>query len=385
MEKKIDDNNQEKIDKNLLLFDKGFNDIQELSLKKNLTRNYAKRKTINWYTLYLILFKNTLSSKNVIPAEELKLRLNIVRKYLPSFYNPQVSSENSNSNSLLKKFTYHVYPKNNFIKRLLDKSNKKRQILHFEDTENKENDLNESKGQTFQRRIRKTKTQKFTSSDLNLFNFGARRNSIQKNFPSEIKGLNVIQESSPKRGSKIFKDFDKKEGLSRERGRKLSKKSTIKMETPVMNKLLFNQTKKKHQSNFYFFEFERKAKLKLDKKNEYNELDNINKDYLIRTPNDNEYSLILSDKRNLDNKRTYFYEFLNKLNLETKNEKVNTYKRELATQLLKFNELYYDAKLEDFGSDKTFNEIKTGCDLFINRFKTDKQEEKIISDLDKFL
>ena len=138
-------------------------------------------------------------------------------------------------------------------------------------------------------------------------------------------------------------------------------------------------------SNFYFFEFERKAKLKMDKQNEFNELEGINKEFLIRTPNDNEYSLILTDRRNMDNSHTYFMEYLNKLNLETKNEKITTYKKELASQLLKFNELYYDSKLEDLGSDKTFNEIKSGCDLFINRFTLDKQEDKTISDLEKFL
>ena len=157
------------------------------------------------------------------------------------------------------------------------------------------------------------------------------------------------------------------------------------MEGQLMNKLIFRQKKKKQNSNFYFFEFERKAKLKLDKQNEFNELENINKDFLIRTPTDNEYSLILTDKRNMDISHTYFTEYLNKLNLETKNEKITTYKKELASQLLKFNELYYDSKLEDLGSDKTFNEIKSGCDLFINRFTLDKQEEKIISDLEKFL
>ena len=385
MDNKIENNNQEKIDKNLLIFDKGFNDIQQLSSKKNLSQDYTKRMPINWYTLYLILFKNTLSSKHAIPKEELKLRLNIIRKYLPSFYNHPSASENSNSNSLLKKFTYHVYPKNNFIKRLLDKSHQRRSILLFEDTENKENDLNDSKIQTFQRRESKTKTQTFSSSNLNLLSLTRRKGSIQKNVPLEIKGLNAVEEYSPKGNSKILKDLEKKEGLSIEKRRKKNKRTTIKVETPTMNKLLFNQNKKRQKSNFYFFEFERKAKLKLDKQNEYNELNNINKDYLIRTPNDNEYSLILNDKRSSDNTRTYFYEFLNKLNLETKTEKVNTYKRELGTQLLKFNELYYDSKLEDFGNDKIFNEIKSGCDLFINRFKMDKQEEKIISDLEKFL
>ena len=87
----------------------------------------------------------------------------------------------------------------------------------------------------------------------------------------------------------------------------------------------------------------------------------------------------------MDNKRTYFYEYLNKLNIETKNEKVNTFKREVATQLLKFNELYYDSKLDDFSQDKIFGEIKHNCDFLINKFNMDKDEEKNIVDLEKFL
>ena len=378
MESKKEINGEEKINKNLLIFDKGFNDIQELSAKKQLTQSYTKRKKVGWYNLYLNLFKNALSSKHAIPAEELKLRLNMIRKHLPSYYNAPKPSESSNSNSLLKKFTYHIYPKNNFIRRLLEKSNKRTSLLLFDDNENKENDMNDSKNIAFKRRARKTKTQKFTSN-LNLFNFGARRGSIQKNSPLDMKGLNPIQEFSPRRASKIFQ-----EGLSADKRRKIGKRSTIKMDSSAMNKLLFRQAKKKQKSNFYFFEFERKAKLKLDKQTEFNQLENINKDYLIRTPNDNEYSLILTDKRNMNN-RTYFIEYLNKLNLETKNEKVNTFKRELATQMLKFNELYYDSKLEDFGHDTTFNDIKTTCDLFINRFNFDKNEDKIISDLETFL
>ena len=34
-----------------------------------------------------MLFKNTLTSKSLVPKEELKLRLNIIRQYLPSYYN----------------------------------------------------------------------------------------------------------------------------------------------------------------------------------------------------------------------------------------------------------------------------------------------------------
>ena len=213
-----------------------------------------------------------------------------------------------------------------------------------------------------------------SSADLNLFNFGSRRASIGKSRPLEVKDLKVIQEYSPKRESKISQNMNRE--TTSPQKRKHYKRSTIKMEAPAMNQLLFSQGKKKPKSNFYFFEFERKAKLKLDKQNELNELDKINKDYLIRTPNDNEYSLILSDKRNLNQNGTFFMEVLNNLNLETKNEKIASYKKEVASQLLKFNDLCYDAKLEDFGSDKTFNEIKNECDLFINSFTMDKQEEK---------
>ena len=50
-----------------------------------------------------------------------------------------------------------------------------------------------------------------------------------------------------------------------------------------------------------------------------------------------------------------------------------------------YNDFYFDSKLEDFGHDKLFSEIKSNCDLFINKFKMDKYEEKKISDLEKFL
>ena len=385
MDINLGDDIQEREDKNIILFDKGFNDIQELSSQKRLAQNAIKNKPINWYTLYLILFKNTLSSKHLIPKEELKLRLNILRKHLPSFYNAPKTTDNLNSSSLLKKFTYHVYSKSNFIKRLLDKSNIRSSIFLFDEQENKENNLNDSQSQIFQRRIRKTRTQKMELSRLNLFNFGGgRKDTAQKNKPLELKDINVIQEVPEKSISKNLQNFSRNDSPSPDK-RKRAKRSTIKMEGPVMNRILFKQKKKKQMSNFYFFEFERKAKLKMDKQNEFNELEGINKEFLIRTPNDNEYSLILTDRRNMDNSHTYFMEYLNKLNLETKNEKITTYKKELASQLLKFNELYYDSKLEDLGSDKTFNEIKSGCDLFINRFTLDKQEDKTISDLEKFL
>ena len=191
----------------------------------------------------------------------------------------------------------------------------------------------------------------------------------------------VVYEYSPKRNSKIFQNFTKIESQDR---RKLIKRSTIKYEGPMINKLLFSQ-RKKNNSGLFFYELEKKAKLNLDKKNELDELNKIDRDILIRTPKDNEYSLVLSDKRNMEKDQTYFHEYLNKINTETKNEKNNTYKKEVATQLLKFNDLCFDSKLDDFGNDKVFSEIKNNCDLFINLFNLDKQEEKNINDLDKFL
>ena len=382
MEKKSEENNMEKSNKNLLLFDKGFNDIQELSERKKLSQNTSKRKPITWYTLYMILFKNTLSSKSLIPKEELKLRLNIMRKHLPSYHNVPKSSENINSNSLLKKFTYHLYSKNNFLKKLLEKAKERRAIFLFEEGDTKEKEQNEPINQTFQRRIRKTKTQKFSSANMNLFNFTGRRGSIGRIKPLETQDLKIIQEYSPKKESNLGQNFTRADSPNK---RKFGKRATLKMEGLMMNKLVFNQRKKRQNTNLYFFELERKAKLKLDKQNELNDLEKIDADYLIRTPNDNEFSLELSDKRTMNGNRTYFYEYLNKLNAETKNEKVNTYKREVASQLLKFSDFYFDSKLDDFGHDKLFSEIKSSCDLFINKFKLDNYEEKKISDLDKFL
>ena len=56
MESKQEERNIPKSHENLILFDKGFNDIQELSVRKKLSQNNSKRKPITWYTLYMILF-----------------------------------------------------------------------------------------------------------------------------------------------------------------------------------------------------------------------------------------------------------------------------------------------------------------------------------------
>ena len=124
--------NKERKDRELLLFDNGFTDMpyNDNNAKINNEGSNNKRKNINWFTVYLLLFKNTLNSKNIVPKEELKLRLNIIRKYLPSYYNCQKNIENSNTSSIMKKFTYHLYSKNNLLKKLIEKK-KRKKIIFF--------------------------------------------------------------------------------------------------------------------------------------------------------------------------------------------------------------------------------------------------------------
>ena len=379
----LNDYKNGKTDKELLLFDKGLNELGFNEIEENaINNNKTKKKKIDWYTLYIILFKNTLSSKNLVPKEELKLRLNIIRKYLPSYYNCQKNiTENSNSNSILKKLTYHLFPKTNLMEKLILKR-KNNSFFGFEKEKEKENEKEKEKEKEteinakykfFERRRSKTRIEKHKPNfDIDSF---YQRNLKNKKDASELK---VIEEFGTKESTQIK--------------RSQIKRSTIKANEDKFkdrNKLISTPKKDQQpQKNDYMKKFEKNVKLKFDREN--NELYNIgnnNKEIIIRTYNDNEYPLILSEKRsvNNNNNQTYFFDILNKLNEETKNEKINTYKKEVSYQVLKFNELYYDSKIDDFSQDNLFNEIKNTCDLFINKFNIDNQEEKNLSDLDKFL
>ena len=106
---------------------------------------------------------------------------------------------------------------------------------------------------------------------------------------------------------------------------------------------------------------------------------------LLGTPNDTECPLILSQKRVYNNKPSFFYESLNKIKELTKQEKIKTYKKEFTSQILKFNDLYFDPKIDDFYNDKLFNDVKATCDLFINKFNIDPQEEKNLAEMDNYL
>ena len=371
--------NNERKDRELFLFDKGFTEMPYNEQKENTDKkdNKLKKGNINWFTVYLALFKNTLNSKNLVPKEELKLRLNIIRKYLPPYYNCQKNLENSNTNSILKKFTYHLYSNNNLMKKLVEKKNEKK--FSFNEEENEEEDESKSKeenNQNFERRKTKTKTEKFSFSKLNLLFLNDKKQSLRKSINFLNKPLKIIDEYN-------IKNFSP---AKRSNLRRSSFKSNEKF---FDNKKIFNSSKKvKKKNNLKFAEIEKNVKFKFD--NKYNDIkknfENNNKDIIIRTPNDTEYPLILTEKRMINNSnQTYFFDFLNKLNEETKMEKINTYKKEVTSQILKFNEMYFDTKMDDFSQDTLFNDLKNTCDMFINKFNFDNQEEKNLGDLDKFL
>lgn len=379
--------NKERKDRELFLFDKGFTDISysENNLKKSKGKIILKKKNINWFTVYLALFKNTLSSKSLVPKEELKLRLNIIRKYLPSYYNCQKNIENSNTNSIMKKFTYHIYSRNNLLKKLIEKKNERKFSFYEDENESEEENSRQSiQENKFERRKSKTRTEKFPFSKLNLLFFNDKKLVSQKTSNIKKPKLKVIEEYQNKNSSQE------------------KKRTPIKLSTTnynekfSINKKLFmspnndskSPSKKSSNLNVKFFEMEKNVKVKFNNKFNGlgNEFENNNKEIIIRTPNDNEYPLVLTEKRMINNNnQTYFMDFLNKLNDETKNEKINTYKKEVTSQILKFNEMYFDTKMEDFSQDNLFNELKSTCDMFINKFNFDNQEEKNLGDLDKFL
>ena len=106
---------------------------------------------------------------------------------------------------------------------------------------------------------------------------------------------------------------------------------------------------------------------------------------ILGTPSDHEFPLVLSQKRNFNTKPTFFYESLNKIKEFTKQEKIKTFQKEFTAQILKFNDLYFDPKIDDFSNDKLFNDVKATCDLFINKFHIDSDEEKNLADLDNYI
>ena len=108
-------------------------------------------------------------------------------------------------------------------------------------------------------------------------------------------------------------------------------------------------------------------------------------DIILGTPSDSEFPLNLSQKRNYNAKPSFFYESLTKIKELTKQEKIKTFQKEFTSQILKFNDLYFDPKIDDFSNDKLFNDVKATCDLFINKFHIDSDEEKNLAELDNYI
>jgi hypothetical protein len=106
---------------------------------------------------------------------------------------------------------------------------------------------------------------------------------------------------------------------------------------------------------------------------------------ILGTPTDSEFPLVLSQKRLYNTKPSFFFESVNKIKEQTKEEKIKTFQKEFTSQILKFNDLYFDPKIDDFYNDKLFNDVKATCDLFINKFKIDSEEEKNLADLDNYI
>ena len=386
---------EEKAKKEFLIFDRG---LSELTVKKYKEKEVKKK--INWFTLYKILFKNILNSNDAIPLDELILRFNIIRNSLPKYYKGYKGNE-SNSSSIIKKFTYHICK---------NKKKKRSPLKKRESSEDNQNLKFTSKfrsegGMLFKRRSEiKTKTVKVTNKlNLDFLNKNKAVNSTNnKNLLHAKKGSNleVLLENDDfstrgekKSSKKLGENFEKNEPFQNHREKSNTKKLT------VSNR---NQNIKQFNNRLNIDKKDSKVKVKFNNNNTLSNTsrvrvnnintntdnsreDNEEKHIVLGTPTDNEFPLVLSQKRTYNTKPSFFFESLNKIKELTKQEKIRTFQKEFTSQILKFNDLYFDPKIDDFYNDKLFNDVKATCDLFINKFNIDSEEEKNLADLDNYL
>ena len=294
---------EEKAKKEFLIFDRG---LSELSMPR--ADDKKAKKKVDWLFLYKILFKNILSSKEIISLEELNLRFNIIRTSLPKYYKGY-KGNNSNSSTIIKKFTYHICKNKKRYKSL--------QKLGLK-TEEKEKEK--------------------------LLNSGLKSNTNNKSI-----------------------------SLGKYKSHKINFNYDNDMKLPQSKKFVsIDSMKIKNLNNIF---------------NDENSIDEMfqKNDIILGTPSDSEFPLVLSQKRNFNTKPTFFYESLNKIKEFTKQEKIKTFQKEFTSQILKFNDLYFDPKIDDFSNDKLFNDVKATCDIFINKFHIDSDEEKNLADLDNYI
>ena len=381
---------EEKAKKEFLIFDRG---LSELTVSDN--KDKKNKRHINWFILYKILFKNILNSKDVIPLDELILRFNIIRTSLPKYYKGYKGND-SNSSAIIKKFTYHIC-----------KSKKKNKSLFKLKKNNEENNndfipINKLKSDgniSFRSRsFHRTKTVKLSNKlNLELLNNNKHKNSLNLNNNILRKKLNEGLETLVEKGDVSF-----------EGNRNPNFESLSNFQIKNKNLLINNNKSPKKASNNNINSYTNSNKKDIKNKNrinlnfgnsnaiKFNNVINFNKDnkknekkegneIVLGTPTDSEFPLVLSQKRSYNTKPSFFFESLNKIKELTKQEKIKTYQKEFASQILKFNDLYFDPKIDDFYNDKLFNDVKATCDLFINKFNIDSEEEKNLADLDNYI
>ena len=386
---------EEKAKKEFLIFDRG---LSELTVKKYKEKEVKKK--INWFTLYKILFKNILNSHDAIPLDELILRFNIIRNSLPKYYKGYKGNE-SNSSAIIKKFTYHICK---------NKKKKRSPLKKRESSEDNQN-LKFSKfrsegGISFRRRSeKKTKTVKVTNKlNLDFLNkFKIVNSTKNTNLLQAKKGSNleVLIENDDfsnlgekKSSKKVGENLEKNEPFQNHRQKSNSKKLTI--SNKIQNSKQFNNilnidkkdSKVKVKFNNNNNTLSNTSRVRVNNVNtntDNSREDNEEKHIILGTPTDNEFPLVLSQKRTYNTKPSFFFESLNKIKELTKQEKIKTFQKEFTSQILKFNDLYFDPKIDDFYNDKLFNDVKATCDLFINKFNIDSEEEKNLADLDNYL
>jgi len=365
---------EEKAKKEFLIFDRG---LSELTVSKE---KESKRK-INWFILYKILFKNILNSKDVIPLDELILRFNIIRSSLPKYYKGYKGND-SNSSAIIKKFTYHICKSKKKpikIMKLREKSEERKTVNPFMKL-NSEGNINMRR-----RSLQRTKTVKL-SNKLNLDFLNKDKSKINSN-KKYLKddGLEVLPENEDfsidakkNNDNKRLKPSEKSPLKNNSKRSLNSNKKEKDKDKDIKNKtktsLNIPNTPIKFNENINSFNLDGN---KSDKK-EKNEI-------ILGTPTESEFPLNLSQKRLYNTKPSFFFESVNKMKEKTKEEKIKTFQKEFTAQILKFNDLYFDPKIDDFYNDKLFNDVKATCDLFINKFKIDSEEEKNLADLDNYI
>ncbi len=376
----------EKSKKEFLIFDRG---LSKLTMTNNSEKELKKK--VNWFTLYKILFKNILSSKDVIPLDELILRFNIIRSSLPKYYKGYKGND-SNSNAIIKKFTYHICKtkkRNKSLIKLRQNSEEVKKKLHLEN-KNSSNSVSPFKA----RGIKKTKTVKVTHK-LNLEFLNKDKSNKNKNIlPQTSSPLEILYENDDisardRKQSDLENNLDQPSLQSKRDNKKATLTNRILSKSSHKNVNSYKKELKKTVkiNNNAFLDLSR---VKINSNNIIN-TDNSKEEskegnkIILGTPTDNEFPLVLSQKRSYNTKPSFFFESLNKIKELTKQEKIKTFQKEFTSQILKFNDLYFDPKIDDFYNDKLFNDVKATCDLFINKFNIDSEEEKNLADLDNYL